>query len=85
MEARRPERRVRRADREHAIRLELQRVDGLFVAIYRKALAGDADAISAVLDLMAFRARLLRLDAPKKIEHVAARGRPSRRASLRCR
>ena len=43
----------------------------LFVAIYRKALTGDADAISAVLGLSAFRARLLGLNAPKKIEHVS--------------
>lgn len=64
----------------------IQRVDALFVAIYRKALAGDADAISAVLGLMAFRARLLGLDAQKKIEHVSiTRRQVASSPSRRCR
>ena len=64
--------RVPHAELEHARAIEAERVDDLFPAIHRKALAGDADAISAVLVLITFRAGLLRLDAPNRIEGVSS-------------
>ena len=52
--------------------LELQRVDALFGAIYRAACGGDMAACSAAVELMAFRARLLGLDAPEQSQLFVA-------------
>lgn len=51
--------------------LELQRLDAMFAAIYADATSGNLDAIGTVLGIMVRRARLLGIDAPGRIEHVA--------------
>lgn len=43
--------------------LELERLDALFFAVYRDALAGDTRAVDACLRIMERRARYLNLDA----------------------
>lgn len=49
-------------------KLELGRLDAMFVPVYVNACRGDLAALSAALNIMARRARLLGLDAPLKTE-----------------
>jgi hypothetical protein len=58
--------RVIRDPAEDVIRLDLTRLDALFIKPYQDALNGDLAALSACLVIMARRARLLGLDAPIK-------------------
>ncbi|MEP6874058.1 MAG: hypothetical protein ABI887_06800 [Burkholderiales bacterium] len=48
--------------------LDTERVDAMFAAIYPMACRGDLRAVAAVVDLMAYRARLLGLDTPQQSE-----------------
>jgi hypothetical protein len=59
------------AEREEGRRLEAERLDQLQIPHWQKALAGDTDALNAVLSIMSRRARLLGLDAPVEV-HVSA-------------
>jgi len=49
-------------------RLELERLDRLFLAIYRTAIQGNLDAIDRILRIMTRRAKLLGLDAVEQAE-----------------
>ena len=49
------------------LRLELERLDQMFQAIWPAATAGDKDAINQVLTIMRRRAALMGLEAPRKI------------------
>jgi hypothetical protein len=50
-------------------KLELGRLDAMFVPVYVQACRGDLAALNAALNIMARRARLLGLDAPLKTEN----------------
>lgn len=54
---------IPREEAEELRRLELDRLDGLFFAHYRAALAGDSQAAATCLRVMERRARLLNLDS----------------------
>jgi hypothetical protein len=64
------------------LRLELERLDGLFMALWPKARSGDGAAVDRVLAIMARRAKLLGLDAPEKRELSGSPG-PARSAPPR--
>ena len=49
--------------------MELQRLDGMFLAIWDRAQHGEAKAIETALKIMEQRAKLLGLYAPTKVEH----------------
>lgn len=49
-------------------KLELGRLDAMFIPVYINACRGDLAALSAALNIMTRRARLLGLDAPLKTE-----------------
>jgi hypothetical protein len=51
-------------------KLELERLDRLTMALWKRAQNGEAEAIDRVLKLMDRRAKLLGLDAPEKTEHT---------------
>lgn len=53
---------------EAVVHMELLRLDSLWKGLWAKASTGDARAIEAALRIMARRADLLGLDAPKKTE-----------------
>lgn len=53
---------------EQLRRLELERLDRLFLAVYPKAIGGSYEAIDRALKIMARRARLLGLDAVERAE-----------------
>lgn len=50
--------------------IDLERIDALIVGIWAKAKAGNLEVIDRVDKLLARRAKLLGLDAPKKVEDV---------------
>ena len=50
--------------------LDLQRLDALLAGVWAKAIAGDLQAINAVLRIMERRAKLLGLDAPIQYNHL---------------
>lgn len=50
-------------------KLELGRLDAMFIPVYINACRGDLAALSAALNIMARRARLLGLDAPVRTEN----------------
>lgn len=50
-------------------KLELGRLDAMFVPVYINACRGDLAALSAALNIMARRARLLGLDAPVRTDN----------------
>ena len=52
---------------EHVRKLELERLDRLFLAIWPRAKRGDLQAIEKALSISQRRAKLLGLDAPDKI------------------
>lgn len=56
---------------EHELHLDLQRLDQLFYAWFPAAIAGDADAARIALTIMDRRAKLLGLDAPKRVDVTA--------------
>jgi hypothetical protein len=63
--------------------LELMRLERLHAAVWPQAIRGDVNAVDRVLRIMERRARLLGLDAPKRVAmsgDVVLRG-PSRRWS----
>lgn len=49
-------------------RLELERLDALWVGIWRQALSGHPLAVASALKIMERRAKLLGLDAPQRME-----------------
>lgn len=49
-------------------KLELERLDAMFVPVYGNALRGDLMALSAAINIMNRRAKLLGLDAPERKE-----------------
>lgn len=53
---------------EQLRRLELERLDRLFLAVYPAAISGSFEAVDRALKVMARRARLLGLDAIEKAE-----------------
>jgi hypothetical protein len=57
-------------------RIELERLDAMFVVPYGNALRGDMQAIDTCLKLMQRRAKLLGIDAPEKKELTGADGAP---------
>lgn len=57
---------------EEVIRLEVERLDGLLVAMWPQARKGDLKAVDRVLRIMERRARLLGLDAAQKVEATVA-------------
>lgn len=67
---------VIREPAEDVLSLELERLDALFVKPYSSALAGDLQALSACLQVMGRKARLLGLDAPVKTEMAGPGGGP---------
>lgn len=48
--------------------LEVDRLDKLMVAVWKKALGGDLQAVDRVIRISERRARLLGLDAPQKVQ-----------------
>ena len=50
--------------------LEAHRLDRLQMGLWQRAIGGDAEAIGAVLRIMARRAKLLGLDAPESVRLV---------------
>jgi len=58
----------RNADAEEVRELELQRIDDMMLGLWKKAKAGDVQAIGAALRLMERTAAYLGLDAPKRQE-----------------
>ena len=52
---------------ETLLRMELERLDALNLAVWAKAISGDLPAIDRALRIMERRARLLGLDAPAKV------------------
>lgn len=52
---------------EEVRRLELERLDALWRALYERAVNGDLPAVDRALHIMERRARLLGLDAPTKV------------------
>jgi len=65
-----------RENLEQVRKIELDRIDELQAAWYKKALDGDAVALDKVRALLADRARLLGLNAPLKIENTGKDGEP---------
>ena len=57
-------------------RIELERLDAMFVPVYANAVGGDLDAISTAINIMNRRAKLLGLDAAEKREHTGKDGAP---------
>jgi hypothetical protein len=57
-------------------RMELERIDALFAAVWPAASAGDGPAVDRALAMMGRRAKLLGLDAPQKRELTGADGGP---------
>jgi hypothetical protein len=53
---------------DYVRKLELGRLDAMFIPVYINACRGDLAALSAALNIMTRRARLLGLDAPLKTE-----------------
>ena len=52
---------------ETVLRLEIERLDGLWRAVWPTAKEGDLPSIETALRIMARRAKLLGLDAPKHL------------------
>jgi hypothetical protein len=50
------------------VTMELQRLDALLRAFWSRAVGGDVDAAAFVLKVLERRARMLGLDAPKKLD-----------------
>src|SRR5271169_1729447 len=65
-----------RENTEQVRKIELDRLDELQAAWYKKALKGDPVALDKVRALLADRARLLGLNAPLKIEKTGKDGEP---------
>jgi len=57
-------------------KLELERLDAMFIPVYGNAMRGDLMAIASALNIMTRRARLLGLDAPDKKELTGKDGAP---------
>ena len=62
-------RRMLQEPTDHVRKLELGRLDAMFVPLYINACRGDLAALNAALNIMTRRARLLGLDAPLKTEN----------------
>jgi len=58
---------------KRTLKLELERLDEMFLGVYPRAKRGDEKAINSALKIMERRARYLGLDAPTPIEHSVAR------------
>ena len=65
-----------RENTEQVRKIELDRLDELQAAWYKKAVEGDPVALDKVRALLADRARLLGLNAPLKIENTGKDGEP---------
>jgi len=68
--------RIIREPAEDVLRLELERLDGMFSVPYQNACKGDLMAVNACLGIMARKAKLLGLDAPAKSEVSGPGGKP---------
>lgn len=68
--------RIIREPAEDVLRLELERLDALFMKPYQSALAGDLQALAGCLSVMGRKARLLGLDAPTRVESTGKDGGP---------
>lgn len=53
---------------DDVVRVEVQRLDRAMAAIWTKVQGGDLEAIDRMVKLMERRAKLLGLDAPKRVE-----------------
>jgi hypothetical protein len=62
--------------------LEAERLDRLMLGVWQRATAGDAKAVDNVLKIMDRRARLLGLDAPRKVAPTTPDGNGSSAAGL---
>ena len=60
---------VTREPAEELIKLDLERLDGLWQIQYLNAQAGDVQAMAACMKIMERRAKLLGLDAPVKVDN----------------
>ncbi len=69
-------RRITEEPAREVLRLELERLDALFLAAYTKAQAGDLFALDACLKVMQRRAALQGLDMPKRAEVTGKDGAP---------
>lgn len=58
-------------DAAEVLRLELERLDAMLLAVWPKAKQGHLGAIDRVLKIMERRSRLLGLDAPHKVDQKA--------------
>jgi len=65
-----------RENLEQVRKIELDRIDELQAAWYKKAIDGDPVALDKVRALLSDRARLLGLNAPVKIENTGKDGGP---------
>lgn len=66
--------RIVREPAEAVLKLELERLDGMFAKPYQSAIAGDLVAVGACLNIMGRKARLLGLDAPAKVDSTVSNG-----------
>lgn len=63
-------------DADAVRKLEAERLDAMFLPVYSNAMRGDLQALSACLNIMTRRARLLGLDAPERKELTGKDGKP---------
>jgi hypothetical protein len=66
--------RIIREPAEAVLKLELERLDGMFSKPYQNAIAGDLVAVNSCLAIMARKARLLGLDAPARVDSTVSNG-----------
>lgn len=66
--------RIVREPAEAVLKLELERLDGMFSKPYQNAMAGDLLAVNACLAIMGRKARMLGLDAPVKTDATLSNG-----------
>jgi hypothetical protein len=64
--------RIIREPAEEVLKLELERLDAMFSKPYQNAIGGDLFAVSACLNIMNRKAKLLGLDAPAKVDNTIA-------------
>lgn len=69
-------REILREPAEEVIQLECARLDEMLRALWPGVMRGDPVSIQRALGVMERRARLLGLDAPKKLEHSGPGGAP---------
>lgn len=67
---------ITREPAEHVHKMELDRLDSLMVALWKKAKDGDVDAIDRVLVIMRDRRKMLGVDGPMKVELTGPGGKP---------